>query len=277
MKAKRQELTSFCFLIVLLFVSCSKENNSDTIRPNKETPIQTFSKNKAVSISKKHHINIDMEELPENYTGTNNIMLFNSVASNIRYQLISKSEFETTQEFEIRRKEEEAKLHLIKLIDNKTVDSLFTISWPHFVEYDADNSAFNIRIKTGGNLLWSSWGITPDTPLAHENYNASKVIQLSSKESQYDAYKKYLVRNADKFSRNKEFVDIKLKIGRDKAVEEKNNINAVATVELVYPYQWQRYSNVHELANTQYVFIKVIQFWIYNSKSGEVYKKVRPR
>lgn len=258
-------LQIICFTYLFIF-SCDNSKDGEKIIEENKKIVEHQENNSEMY----YPVNLNIEKLPKEYSVLDINILYN-VLPRIIDRPIFKGEFETTEEFEIRIKKLNDRMHKTQIVGNSTIDSIFTIDLGNaHISYDADNSIMNIKIFIGGTKLWSSSGISMDED-DHVIYNNSTEIGLMEK---YDLrYRSFLITNHKKFP--EKIRELKINMERDDARQEKENIRVVASIKLVKPWYWHRYSDIPR-ANVKYIFLEVIQFWIINFKSGEIYKRIVP-
>ncbi|MCH7965778.1 MAG: hypothetical protein IH852_17780 [Bacteroidetes bacterium] len=254
-----------CTFLFIVGCNISKEDTKLTYENEK------IVENKVDNVKKYYSANLNIEMFPKNYSVLDNNFLFDVLPSLVD-RLIFKGEFETTGEFKARIKKLDDQMHQTPIIGNLTIDSLFTMDLENAnIYFDADNSIMNINIYLGRDKLWSSAGISKSED-DHIIYSKSSEIRLYDKHS--PPYRSILVTNHNEYSNNSNLLT-KINMDRDYARQEKENIRVIASIKLVKPWYWHRYSDI-PLAKVKYIFLEVIQFWIINFKSGEIYKRIVP-
>jgi hypothetical protein len=231
--------------------------------------------------------------LSPGYRGHDIIKLFNALDS---FTSTTKSEYETTEQFNNRLAREQTRPILGKL----TIDDIYCIMIKPEVEYDADNKLLKLVVYEEDHIFAGSH--------IDEDHKGIVINKTNSKAGKYrgmNAYGATTIVSSDSYaftgiaitkdfnpykgnectsSRESNHIVLNLNdVVPNVARECKNNIRILIAVKLIKPYTAKSMSYSTPTINSpyantyirNYVYTTVKEMWIYNYKSGFVFKKIR--
>jgi hypothetical protein len=222
-----------------------------------------------------------------NYFGNNPKAIYDALEK--RKETTNKSEFETTEEYQRRI----VKINNKPIIGKLSTNGLITLKVEYVsVDYSADESEFSIKIKTDRQRHYSK---------LNEYVNHVTVYSDSKSGGIYSATNGYGARiNVNKviysyyeaaINNYSELPDIlldnvfKMKSTPDIAINIKDNISVILIGVITDPYTGylsgrigpELNSPFDQLLNHNSIYINVIEYWIYNKSTGEIYSKIKKR
>ncbi len=270
------------FLSVIIFMM-----NFDCQKAKEEGLISNGEPNKNDVINS---IDTSSMKLPTDFTAIDPIDLFESL-TNLDIYYHSKEEFETTEEYKTRIHSLIDKAHRTPIKNNLTIDSLFTIQLEDnlgWLSYDADKEIMKAGIGMSSsdisNIKFESNIFEEDLEEICKNFENSAVFLVDIKEgmgrkywyalefSNYSEYKKYF--GSWEIHNDKSLV-VELHMKRDYAQKEKENLRLIATIKIIEPWYNSVLNPYSKDSYYKLIFANVVQFWIYNYKTGEIYFKIK--
>lgn len=243
-------------------------------------------------------ISLDSNSIPLNFKSND----FNSVFTALRDSKgnSQKSEFETTEQYNARKKT------LVKLDSNKTVEDDFYFLYPaaHLSKYDADAEEFTIEIPTESFYKLNE---TRQTSLPAKRYYTVEIKEpvirsdgtfaaTNIQGARITVNKSTIIRQGLIFMNFKEVEGGVTSVNREpkliakfglplaKAKEAKPHLAVLYITKLVNPYfdtkidlEEATFSKPTEiLKTTSYLYGNVSEIWVVDSASGAVYSKLKP-
>jgi hypothetical protein len=270
-------------------------------------PRAEVQKRRTQSIQPFHQIepfDSSREALPPNYQGFNIETVFKRLS--LRSATLSKKEFETTEQHRQRLKKEES----IPVIGSRlTVNDLlaFTITRTEIEsEYQADKHLLRVAISVGSvqERAENARGMRSlnlrSNHVDEGSYIATNAFgtRIRVKGRRIDAYE-LACDNANEFGMSKylrreqrtlgltlptDSLVIDMDMDTATAIKAKQNLRAIVLVKLISPYTSKAtyYDNatfdnpVSYYQVYYYVIARLVEVWLYDVTSGEIYSKVRP-
>jgi hypothetical protein len=230
-------------------------------------------------------IDITADRLPKNYYGNNADAVYSSLVKEEKKEV--KGEFETTEQF-LKRVENKKPAPFYGSIQK---NGLYAFKEENTsIKYDADLSLFQIGIsfyyiKTGyqseGNANFNAKSINSTNEKTYHKYNASNSYGASTMVTEVITRRTNIA-----FSNYAEFFknDICIKATLEEAKSTKEHIKVLFIGELESPFFSSTFDHDKptmdsptEITTTNnYIYLKLIEVWIYNQKTGLILKKIKP-
>src|SRR3989339_517539 len=265
-------LYSLFLIIIIMSLNCQKKEKEDI--KNREFKKEVIYSTDTSSL-----------RLPQEFTAINPIDLYERLTNlDVHYQ--DKGEFETTEEYKIRLQNLMNKHYQTPIYNNLTLDSLFTIQLENNFSYDADKEIMEVGIYMSSSVISNSrFGsniFEKDLKNIYKNFENSAVFHVDIiKGTTYNYWYELEFANYSEFEKyfypslsDDKSLQVKIPMKRDYAQKEKENLRLIATIKIIKP--WYTFSINPYSKNSYYktIYANIVQFWIYNYKTGEIYFKI---
>jgi hypothetical protein len=224
-------------------------------------------------------VDTSLKKLPPKYFGNDPKAIFTAIE--LRTKKAEKSEYETTEQFQ-KRLEKENGMPIIGKIKS---DGLFSlqVSDADF-KYSADTSEMNIYLNLDYSdraITLSSIDIDSVSYTASNSYGASALVKNSDHEK-YAAVPSNYTEFPYRDTSGQHYIGVKIILNQNEAKNAKNDMRVLLIAKLTDPLisEKERYhgatfsSPYNGVFSDRYIHINLIEIWIYNQKTGQIYSKV---
>lgn len=277
------------FIVILSILGCLSINNAYAESKNKthKTKKQI---SKYVDIYDENPFDLSRASLPMNYRGHDAMRLYTALT---KRKKITKDEFESTEQFNIRLAGALKKPVLGKLMIN---DNYAFIIKP-VVDYNADKELLSISLKQKGFDNKDSFGLTSEFSKSYyKGFNGIKISDLSNKCHKYNASNAYgAIKSVMTCEIKYAYIEMsnildEMEVGLNInniapkfAKDYKDRIRVLVIVKLIEPYAdatmdytAPTFSLSYETYKYEYdIFSNATELWVYNYNTGIVLKKIK--
>jgi len=229
---------------------------------------QDNSSDENISEDKLYSVPFDANVLPQRFTLLDGSQLFNIL------EPLSKR----IKEIELKTKDLEIvypsydslaeSLWQHPIVGDLTLDSILFVTLDcHEIKFDEDKSEFEIQLIPQESSLYPPTGDVLTENIRYvKRYNDSYPIQNLELSNEEEVYNSLIIDSHEKY-----LDPVFLKLGKENAPQIEQSLDVLAIIHVANPVYLRRNYNGKMYNN---IFIGVIAFWIYDSATREIYKKV---
>jgi hypothetical protein len=284
--------------IIIFFVFALLSGNLFSQQKSKKK-FKTSTSTKSIKKTSSYDISpfdLNRKQLPINYKGVNPILLYNQLEKKSRD--LTKSEYETTIQYSERINLEKEK-PLFGKIYTDSILAFVSDTRNIKYNYNADVQSLNIKMNLANytnyyndiSFDFNRKSVMLDEIEKESTYLGSNAFGLSNlvdktESNEYDLlfenWKNFNIpiKNSDALIE----VNIGLDVLHAKQIIESDVLSCLFIGNLCEPYTCVGYSfqkptisyPVEYITNFKYINLHVIEIWLFNKKTGEIYSKLKP-